>query len=93
MTKTYLFFIVLISLTACKATKHDYPAEVTQNFMNACTENSGGNQEACACILEKIQKKYSIEEYSAMELKIQAGQAPSDFLEFIGKARVECAKK
>lgn len=91
---------LLLSLTFFLATscggngdnKKQYPAELTQNFMNACTLN-GGEQEMCSCLLEKIQEKYTLEEYSAIETKIQFGKTPDEFLEFLGKARVQCSKK
>ncbi len=84
--------MTLLLFSACN-TKHDYPADVTQNFMNSCQTTSGGNQELCSCLLDKIQGKYTYEEFSAIEVKMQAGQTPSDFLDFVGKARAECSKK
>jgi hypothetical protein len=80
-------------LTSCSPKKHDYPADVTQNFMNSCQSTSGGDQKGCSCLLDKIQEKYTFEEFSAIEVKILAGQTPSDFLDFVGKARAECSKK
>ncbi len=80
-------------LTSCGSKKHVYPADVTQNFMNSCQSTSGGEQKICSCLLDKIQEKYTFEEFSAIEVKMQAGQTPSKFLDFVGKARVECSKK
>jgi len=92
--KNLLLILATTSLlfTACN-TKHDYPSDVTQNFMNSCQTNSGGKQELCSCLLDKIQRKYTYEEFSAIEVKMQVGQTPSDFLDFVGKARAECSKK
>jgi hypothetical protein len=87
-----IFFASLIS-TSCGPKKHDYPSDVTQNFMNSCQETSGGDQKMCSCLLDKIQEKYSYEEFSAIEVKMQAGQTPQEFLDFVGKARAECSKK
>jgi hypothetical protein len=92
MRNTLLLLTLLITILACN-TKHDYPADVTQNFMNSCQMTSGGNQEICSCLLDKIQKKYKYDEFSAIEDKMQAGQTPSDFLDFVGKVRAECSKK
>ena len=87
--------IILAStiLTGCGPKKNDYPSDVTQNFMNSCEETSGGDQKMCSCLLDKIQEKYTFEEFSAIEVKMQAGQTPEEFLGFIGKARAECSKK
>jgi hypothetical protein len=47
----------------------------------------------CGCLLDKVQVKYSFEEFSSIEVRILAGQTPPDFLDFIGKSRAECSKK
>jgi hypothetical protein len=92
MRNTLLLLTFIITIFACN-TKHDYPSDVTQNFMNSCQMTSGGNQENCSCLLDKIQKKYTYEEFSAIEVKMQAGQTPTDFLDYVGKVRAECSKK
>jgi hypothetical protein len=92
MRNTLLLLTFIITIFACN-TKHDYPADVTQNFMNSCQMTSGGNQEICSCLLDKIQKKYTYEEFSVIEVKMKAGQTPTDFLDFVGKVRAECSKK
>jgi hypothetical protein len=85
----FTFFV----LSGCEQKKHDYPSDVTQNFMNSCQETSGGDQKMCSCLLDKIQEEYSYEEFSAIEVKIQSGQTPGEFLDFVGKARAECSNK
>ena len=87
---TILTIVVMFSL-ACSSRKNDYPADITQNFMNSCQE-SGSDQATCACLLEKIQEKYTFEEFSSIEVKMQAGHTPEDFLDFVGKARAQCKK-
>jgi len=86
-----ILFVYFI-LCGCGQKKHDYPSDVTQNFMNSCQE-TGGDQKMCSCILDKIQEKYTYEEFSSIEIKMQAGQTPSEFLNFVGEARAECSKK
>lgn len=75
------------------STKHDYPANVIQNFMNSCQATSGGNQDCCSYLLDKIQRKYTYEEFSVIETKTTAGQTPPEFLEFVGKERAKYSKK
>ncbi len=82
--------ILVLILTSCMNGKNEYPAAVTQNFMNSCQESSGGDVNGCACLLDKIQEKYTIEEFNIIETKMSVDETPSDFLEFIGKARAEC---
>ena len=89
--KIFSTVLGLLAITSCN-TKNDYPPSATQNFMNSC-QTSGGTQEFCSCALDKIQRKYTYEEFSTIELKIKVGQAPEKFLDFVGKARAECSKK
>ena len=97
MKKTMTIFGAILFasfiLTSCGPKKNDYPADVTQNFMNSCQSTSDGDQKLCSCLLDKIQEKYTFEEFSAIEVKMQAGQTPSEFLDFVGKARAECSQK
>jgi hypothetical protein len=82
--------IAFFMMTSCGSKKNDYPSDVTQNFMNSCQVEA--DQKICSCLLDEIQKEYTYEEFSAIEVKMQAGQSPTDFLDFIGKARVACSK-
>ena len=91
--KTIFIFLVSFLFFNCNTDKkNEYPSTVTQNFMNSCVTN-GGNQEMCGCLLDKVQVKYSFEEFSSIEVRMLAGQTPPDFLDFIGKSRAECSKK
>ena len=85
--------ILFLFCASCKSrSDHKYPASVAKNFIRECTRTSGGAEKMCTCMFDKIQAKYTLEEFSAIELKMKAGQAPPDFLDFAGKARVECSK-
>lgn len=73
------------------AENREYPAEVAEEFMKSC-EESGSPSGFCTCMFEKIQQKYTFEEFSTIETKISAGEPPDEFVEFTGKARAECTK-
>ena len=65
-----------------------YPAAFVQNFMNSCTRN-GSSQATCSCTIDKIQSRYSLEEMSQIEVKIQATRVvPEEILNFIGTCRL-----
>lgn len=68
-----------------------YPQSVADKFLESC-EGAGSKPEFCACVFEKIQQKYTFEEFSVIESKLVAGQPPADFVEFSGKARAACTK-
>ena len=93
--KGYTFLLGLTLFSACNLntnSKNEYTSDLIQNFMNSCVI-SGGNQEICSCALEKIEKKYTREEFSAIEVKIKAGQTPQDFLDFMGTVKIDCNPK
>jgi len=65
-----------------------YPASVVQNFMNACTNNKG-SQSYCSCAIDKIQNRYSLEEYSQLEVKMVLNKTlPDEILNFMGNCRL-----
>jgi hypothetical protein len=73
--------------------KHEYPAAAAENFVDSCAASSDGKRELCLCVLDKVQQKYTFEEFSRMDEEMQAGETPSEFLDFMGKARAECTKE
>jgi len=69
----------------------EYPRSTADAFLESC-EKAGSNSAFCACVFEKVQAKYTFEEFSVIESKLVAGTPPEDFVEFTGKARAECTK-
>ena len=74
------------------STKEEYPENVVQEFLKSC-EAAGSDSTFCRCVLDKVQAKYTLEEFSVIESKMNAGQTPEEFVEFSGKVRAECTKK
>jgi hypothetical protein len=66
-----------------------YPADLVQNFMNACMQN-GSNQEFCSCVLDKIQSNFTLEQFTEIENGMANGTSYPEFVEFTKKAREEC---
>lgn len=71
--------------------RNEYPEEVVEEFIRSC-EAAGSDRSFCRCVLDKVEGKYTFEEFSVIESKINAGQAPDEFVEFTGKSRAECTK-
>lgn len=76
---------------SASAADGEYPEAVVDEFLKSCMA-AGSNEKFCACMLEKVQGKYSFEEFSVIEAKINAGTPPDEFVEFSGKARAACMK-
>lgn len=68
-----------------------YPKETADAFLKSC-ESAGSDKVFCACVFDRIQAEYSLEEFSAIEDEIQSGEPPKEFVEFSEKARAECEK-
>ena len=69
-----------------------YPQSVADEFMKSC-QKAGSNAKFCRCLFDKIQDRYSLEEFSVIESKLIAGTPPEEFVEFTGKARAECTSR
>ena len=72
--------------------KAPYPQSVKDEFLKSCVD-AGSDAKFCACVLDKVQDKYSLEEFSVIESKIAAGTPPDEFVEFSGKARAQCISR
>ena len=78
--------------TASNSTgNREYPRETADAFLESC-EEAGSTGTFCTCVFEKVQAKYTFEEFSVIESKLVAGNPPEEFVEFTGKARAECTK-
>lgn len=83
---TFIAAALVASITGCspKADTGAWPAEVKSNFVNACTETSGGAKEYCECSLDKLVETYPIDEYTALESKLDTDEkALEEFMSVI----------
>jgi len=71
-----LSIAVGLLLPACNHQAH-YPADVVQNYMDACMATSGGNEVVCECTINQLQKRLSLEEFMKEDAAMARGQAPS----------------
>lgn len=77
-------------------TKHDYPAQVIKSFIEGCEEFNPtpdiSQTKICKCLIEKIQKKYTIEEFNEIS-KLQNGDAKWDeYQTFLNETAEDCVK-
>ena len=87
-----LFFMITavgLLIAGCNQ-KNDYPVEVTTNFMNSCTAQPGANSASCGCILEKIQKKWTAQEFAAYEATLAMGAPDPGITKEMGSFVVTC---
>ena len=76
----------LLLVMGCHRRGNEYPPEVVENFLRAC--GSRASESACRCSLEKVQERYTADEYRALEAHIAATrQVPKELLDIIATCR------
>lgn len=79
--------LLLVLALGCAAAHHDYPPEMVDTFIRGCT--TGGQSEAvCRCSLDRIQSRYTLEEYRALEQRVARGTAsPAEIVQLTAECR------
>ena len=89
--------ILAASISACGSSKkpgEKYPAQVRTNFINSCAAKlPEGYSKNCECMLEQIENKYSLTEYTKLEEDMKAGKDVSAFMALADSARQICFPK
>lgn len=69
---------------------HDYPAYVLKGFIDGCMEQKYDGEQAilCSCLFEKIQQKYTLEEYE--RITKMEGRYFNNYQDFLQQATKEC---
>jgi hypothetical protein len=62
-----------------------YPASMVENYVAACTER--GDARICRCTIDAIRRRFTVDEYRAMEARITAGEVPRELLVAIEDCR------
>jgi len=86
----FCFCVGACSLMVDKNT-HDYPQVTKDAFMASCMSTSGGKKDACSCMLTKVQEHYTYGEMRDIEEKLNGGQPPPEFTDFMHKTNDACA--
>lgn len=71
--------------------KDAYPQEVVDEFVRSC-QKAGSSAKLCTCLIDKVQEKYSFEDFNVIELKLSSGDPPDEFIEFVGRAKAGCMR-
>jgi len=82
-----LLTLLLATAFGCGKPLHDYPPSVVDNFLGACRSN-GGSDHACHCALDELRRRYTADEYEALEKKVRDGDQASTKL--LAEAVADC---
>jgi hypothetical protein len=55
-----------------------YPDEAVDSFMEACTDQMGSTEEACRCVVDRLEQMLPYEEFAAADDAIREGRTPSE---------------
>lgn len=87
-----LALLAAFSVAACGGGGEDYPAEVADPFLSSCT--SGGTSRAvCQCALDKMEAKYSLDEFAEESTMFAQGNPSEGFSQDIFQFSIECQQE
>jgi len=91
--KIKLIFLVVFLFAGCAslATKNEngYPPKVVENIITGC-EKTSAVPKICPCLAEKVQKKFSYEEFVKIEKAMEKGNTPEEFTEVAQESVKQC---
>jgi hypothetical protein len=92
--KILFALIFALAISSCGSSNkpgEKYPAQVRTNFINGCAGKlPEGYSRNCECMLEQIEKKYSLAEYTKLEEDMKAGKDVTAFMALADSARLLC---
>jgi len=78
----------LVGLTVmlgCGPSRDVWPADVVDNFMRACSARAA--ERTCRCALDALQRRFTLEEFRALEQRAAAGEAPKEMMDAVAECR------
>ena len=60
-----------------KTSAAGYPVQVETNFMTNCERTSQGNTKGCRCILDELERKFTLAEFTKEDQAVGSGKKPS----------------
>jgi hypothetical protein len=95
--KVLVVLLFAVSITSCGSSNkpgEKYPDQVRANFVNGCAAKLPPEyKKNCECMMELVEKKYSLADYTQVEKDIKAGKDISAFLAYTDSVRQICFPK
>ncbi len=81
---TSLCALLLALVAGCdRGPDHPFPPDVVANFLASCTQK--GSKAACECAIEKIQRRFTLAEFQALEARTAKGEVPKELIDAIAE--------
>jgi hypothetical protein len=78
--------LILAACLGCGRRPADvYPEDVVRNFMTSCTTRS--DERACRCAIDALQRRFTVDEFRAVETRMLAGELPKEALDAVAGCR------
>ena len=68
---------VVASVACSGGNDNKFPDDLRKSFLDTCT-GAGANEKQCKCALEKIEAKYSAQQFRDLERRITSGDASAE---------------
>ena len=89
----------LVLIGGCQGRDRQYPQEVADRFLASCIAKLPAGEErqrdafaaSCRCMLDRLQEKYSLEEFNALETRMRSGSG--DVQEELAPIVAACREK
>lgn len=78
--------LVLLLVAGCdRGPDNHYPPEIVDNFLASCTQK--GTKAACECSIDLIQRRFTVEQFQAMEARMAKGEVPKDLMDAVAECQ------
>jgi hypothetical protein len=92
--KILIVLLLAFTIASCGSSNkpgEKYPDQVRTNFINGCAAKLPPEyKKNCECMLEQVEKKYSLADYVQVEQDIKAGKDVSAFIAYTDSVRQVC---
>jgi hypothetical protein len=74
--------LVLLALSGCRGgPPNPYPPEVVEAFVASCRTRA--DEEVCRCAIDRIQRRWSLDEFKAFEARMANGDVPKELVDSV----------
>lgn len=74
--------VLLLAVWGCRGgPPNPYPSEVVETFVGSCRTRA--EETICRCAIDRIQRRWSLEEFKAFEARMGGGDIPKELVDTV----------